>query len=381
MTTAQPDERTSTPDKNPILKRRGLLAAGAALVAGLVGKLTETPVSAGSDGDVILGGNSGANKTTAETSILNNASENVGGPAFHGFRSPGAVVAVPTTLNAGLIGDTFATNAPGVFGRAQSGSQAKGVHGVSFPGAGTYGESTIGTGAYGRSTSGIPMFGQVAAGSSAITVGIYGENTSSSKSGYGIYGFCSNGHAVVGTTAGAAGTSGIVGTTIGAPGTYAGAFYGPVAVVGDFAVFNGAKSAAVPHPDGSHRRVYCLESPESWFEDFGHGRLDCGRAEVTIDPDFAAIVDLTDYHVFVTGYDTDAFLRVRRRTGTGFAVEADERLAAITGRGDADLNAAFSWRIVAKRKDIPGARLQAVAVPPELGRPPLPDVSSYNTEV
>jgi hypothetical protein len=63
-----------------------------------------------------------------------------------------------------------------------------------------------------------------------------------------------------------------------------------VFVRGDFTVAGGAKSAAVPHPDGTHRWLYCLESPESWFEDFGRAQLTCGRAEVKIDPDFAALV-------------------------------------------------------------------------------------------
>jgi hypothetical protein len=97
-------------------------------------------------------------------------------------------------------------------------------------------------------------------------------------------------------------------------------------VSGDFTVF-GAKSAAVPHPEGSHCRLYCVESPESWFEDFGRGQLTCGEAMVAIPADFAATVDLSDYHVFVTGYEdfdlrvieqTDGF-RVRARDGQGTA--------------------------------------------------------------
>jgi hypothetical protein len=32
---------------------------------------------------------------------------------------------------------------------------------------------------------------------------------------------------------------------------------------------SGTKSAAVPFPDGSQRALYCMESPELWFEDFG----------------------------------------------------------------------------------------------------------------
>ena len=119
---------------------------------------------------------------------------------------------------------------------------------------------------------------------------------------------------------GAAGGAAVVGATNGVAGAFAAAFYGPVIVGGDFTVF-GAKSAAVPHPDGSHRRLYCVESPESWFEDFGKSRLDCGEVVVPIDPDFAAVADLQDYHVFVTPYE-DHDLRVSEQTPTQFTVRA-----------------------------------------------------------
>src|SRR5215207_3856366 len=78
----------------------------------------------------------------------------------------------------------------------------------------------------------------------------------------------------------------VVGATNGVAGAYAGAFYGPLVVSGNFTVVGGAKSAAVPHPDGSHRRLYCVESPESWFEDFGSAKLICGEAVVALDRDF-----------------------------------------------------------------------------------------------
>jgi hypothetical protein len=81
-------------------------------------------------------------------------------------------------------------------------------------------------------------------------------------------------------------------------GAYAAAFFGPVVVSGAFTVVGGPKSAAVPHPDGSHRRLYCMESPESWFEDFGEASLACGQAEVTLDPDFTAIAATDQYHVY-----------------------------------------------------------------------------------
>ena len=195
---------------------------------------------------------------------------------------------------------------------------------------------------------------------------VYGLNEAQ---GFGIYGQSLNAHAVVGATL-ARGHAGIVGATNGVSGTAAGAFFGDVFVRGTLTVTGGAKSAAVPHPDGSHRRLYCLESPESWFEDFGREQLTCGRADVTFDPDFAALVDLSDYHVFLTEQDTHQHVIVKNRTAAGFTVEADAQLAALKGTTPSELNGAFSWRVVAKRKDIPGERLATVTTPVE---PTLPD--------
>ena len=57
-----------TPASNPphTLQRRGLLAIAAAFVAGVVAKLSEQPVFAGTDGDVVLGA---ANSTAGLTEI------------------------------------------------------------------------------------------------------------------------------------------------------------------------------------------------------------------------------------------------------------------------------------------------------------------------
>ena len=118
----------------------------------------------------------------------------------------------------------------------------------------------------------------------------------------------------------------------------------------------------MPHPDGSHRRLYCVESPESWFEDFGRGTLACGEAEVPFDPDFAAVVDTSDYHVFLTGDDQLFDLCVSKRTTDGFTVKAAR------GAGDGR----FSWRVVAKRKDIAAARFERVDIPAEPELPSIP---------
>ena len=81
----------------------------------------------------------------------------------------------------------------------------------------------------------------------------------------------------------------------------AGDFYGNIYVHGDLTV-EGSKAAVVPHPDGSRRQLYCLESPEMWFEDFGKADLVGGAADVVLNPDFAALVESEGYYVFLTEY-------------------------------------------------------------------------------
>ena len=53
---------------------------------------------------------------------------------------------------------------------------------------------------------------------------------------------------------------------------------------------------------------------------------------------------------------------------------ADE-LSALKARGAA-ASGEFSWRVVAKRKDLPAPRFEVVTVPPEPMLPPIPDMSS-----
>jgi hypothetical protein len=95
-----------------------------------------------------------------------------------------------------------------------------------------------------------------------------------------------------------------------------------------------------------------MESPESWFEDFGVGHLVNGQAQIQLDPDFASTVNTDLYHVFITEYEDNNMLYVTKRTSAGFGVRAKERKA----------NGTFSYRVVAKRKDVAGPRLEPVTV-------------------
>jgi len=133
--------------------------------------------------------------------------------------------------------------------------------------------------------------------------------------------------------------AGVVG--VGSPHAPAGFFEGDLHVTGQ--IFAGIKDAIVPFPDGSKRLLHCMESPEHWFEDFGSARLTRGRVTVKLDADFAKVVTLNGYRVFLTPEGDCQGLYVRSKRGTSFEVR---ELQGGTS------NVAFSYRIVARRKDI-----------------------------
>lgn len=142
---------------------------------------------------------------------------------------------------------------------------------------------------------------------------------------------------------------------------FAGVFDGRVRVNGDFVVMNGTKAAAVRVADDSLRLLYAIESPENWFEDFGFGRLEGGRARVELDETFAYAIDDGPYHVFLTQYDAHDGLYVADRSASGFEVRS-------AGAGEGE----FSYRITAKRKDTAHKRFEQVDEPGEKVLPTLP---------
>ena len=143
---------------------------------------------------------------------------------------------------------------------------------------------------------------------------------------------------------------------------FAARFDGPVQVNGAFTVLGGPKSAAVPHPDGTHRRLYCVESPESWFEEFGRDQLANGRARLRLDDDFNALVRGDNYYVFLTEHGDQGGLYLENVGPNGFTVRARNAAA----------NGPFSYRVVAKRKDIPAQRLEKVDIQAAPARPAAP---------
>jgi hypothetical protein len=253
----------------------------------------------------------------------------------------GPGVAGTSTGGHGVKGMTSNSSAIGVYGvNTSGGTGGIGVWGVNTSsGQGLANAAVVGTNQGGGTalvgfTDGPGSIGL--AGASNTGIGAYG----SSRSYIGLFGYTETGYAVVGVA--------------NSKGGLAGEFVGPVLVTGSLTV-QGAKSAAVKTKSGL-KRLYCMESPESWFEDFGSGQLNQGKTTVSLEPGFAEIVRTDSYHVFLTPHDESEGLYVTQRNPSGFTVQEQHG-----GKS----NVSFSYRIVAKRADIEGPRLESVTAPPQ----------------
>jgi hypothetical protein len=330
-----------------------------------------------------IGGVGVRGESTNDTGVVGAGGAN-GGAGVKAFGGTGG--------GSGLVAIADGASDPGpaqgsaIYGRG-AGTTHIGIRGDSAGGNGVQGSSTSSSGVLGISTAARGVYGQIPAASSAPgTIGVHGECLSTGTGGIGVMGASTNGYGVSGTTSGvgvvaglygtsntaygiightaAAGYSGltaITGTTgvaaLAATSTnanaYAAYFQGTTVVQGNFAVVGGNKSAAVKDASGQHRLVYCMESPESWFEDFGKAKLVNGHADVALDKTFAEIVHTDDYHVFLTEYDGHNDLYVTKQSPAGFAVQAKN--GAPSG--------SFSYRVVAKRADSKGERLAKFDLP------------------
>jgi hypothetical protein len=117
----------------------------------------------------------------------------------------------------------------------------------------------------------------------------------------------------------------------------------------------GTKSAAIPLTDGKMVKVFSMESPEVWFEDFGSGRIYSGIATVALDEKFLQTIDIKGgYHVFLTPKNDCKGLYVYNEGPQGFEVRE-------LGGGQA--TADFDYRIVAHRAGYPKTRLPAALIP------------------
>jgi hypothetical protein len=295
---------------------------------------------ANSDGSAIVGSGWGANGNGVEGASDSEAGvrgSSNSGAGVQGRGISGPAVEGLSRDNDGIIGITQTTRfdnpRAGVRGLAYG--EGLGVMGESEAGAGVMGLSGL-TGVWGAGAIGVR-------GSSSDATGVYGQSNGQGFNSAGVRGVSVDGNGVIGSSATG----------------WAGFFVGPVFIDGNL-VATGAKSAALAHPDGTVRLTYAIESPESWLEDFGRAELVDGSATVPLDPDFAALIDTGGFHVFVTPEGDCAGLYVIGRTPEAFEVRESQR-----GRS----NVSFSYRVVARRRDLEGQRFALLDQPsvPEHG--------------
>jgi hypothetical protein len=335
-------ERTTS---TAMIGRRSILAIGAAVVAGIAAKGTVQPVAAAvtatnfsAEGPGIVGF---ATNGTFQMGVTATGTDQ----GIFGSSAAGTGIVAIATSGDGLVARTFGTGESGktgVTGRAD-GEGNFGVAGIGIRGS---------NGVYGRADD---------AGTTHIVAGVFGESTTT----YGIIGrTTAEGYSGLTAITSTPGVAALAATSTN-PNAYAAYFTGTTVVQGNFAVVGGNKSAAVKDAAVQHRLVYCVESPESWFEDFGKGTLVNGKAAVTLDPVFAQIAHTDDYHIFLTEYGATNHIFVASQAAGGFVVQAETAGAAGT----------FSYRVVARRADIKGERL-AKFDPPKIH---IPDESKLQS--
>jgi hypothetical protein len=309
------------------------------------------------------GGDAGLlGKITALAGVVGTSPEGASGV----YGQSEATSTAPSILTAGVLGtaDTSAgvvgwsTTWNGIEGWA---AQGTGVLGLSEIGYGVQGASTWQPGVLGWSTNDLGVMG----GSGPD--GTQGPTVPNTSNIAGVVGTSDRQHGVIGTSNASVGVIGfsnnigVLGYTTNPQGQ-AGYFIGDVIVDGNFYVISPPppnpqhqKSVAVPFPDGTLRALYCMESPELWFEDFGAGKLKSGRAVVKIDPNFAKVIKPTDYRVFITPEGDCRGLYVRRKAAATFELRE---------LGGGKSSVAFSYRIVGARKDVRGhKRFAKVDIP------------------
>lgn len=197
--------------------------------------------------------------------------------------------------------------------------------------AGVNGVCTSPTAAIGG--AGVRGFNSIASGN--MRMGVLGEY-STTAFGIGVHGIGAGGGIITGNN-----DVGVVGWRANNA-NYSGYFNG------NHAVANGTKSASVGTSKGN-QLLYCMESPEVWFEDFGTATLKNGTARVELDPLYAETVLVDDEHpmhvfVQVQGECNDVYVVPDK---TGFTVKEKQNGTS---------NVKFSYRLVAKRLSFPDHR-------------------------
>ena len=267
----------------------------------------------------------------------------------------------------GMFGSSTHDNGTGVIGIANkpqsigvSGTTTNGLSGVSGfngkEGDGVTGLSTLGVGVNGKSNGSGPSSDGVLGNSTASqAAGVHGIETKADA--YGVHGFNAVGYGVYGETVSGTGVcayGGSSGIAINVNGKFiqsGGVFQAsPTSTV-----WTTNKPATVKLNNGKKIKLFAEEATEVFFNDYGAGALQNGRAHITLDKNFLETVTIDEAHplkVFIQLEGDCNGVYVANKTNTGFDV------AELKGGLS---NSPFTYRIVCKRKYYEDERLATEA--------------------
>jgi hypothetical protein len=255
----------------------------------------------------------------------------------------------------GLNYNTAPTAGCGVAGYIGASANAHGFNKAGVSGGADQNLSG-GTGVVGScdNATGIGVQGQ-SAGSGGV--GVFGVSSANGNSGSGVNGQNSSTNTTGGDAVGVYGYTAVTSiTTYLAAAVYGyttqantpnyDAFYGNGNVVA-----TGTKSALVQTSKGP-TLLYCVESPEVWFEDYGSGKLDSGYTKISLDKLFLETVTINDK------YPMKVFVQLEGSCEGGVYVTKKDTYFEVYQQGNKNSNAEFSYRILAKRKGNEDTRLE-----------------------
>lgn len=204
---------------------------------------------------------------------------------------------------------------------------------------GVYISSSVANGICVYSTAGSPYWGMILEGGGA---GIWARCTGAD--GTGIQGISSGNQAGMFGQAGGYWGNGVLGINpFGGVGVYC---------QGNFSC-TGSKSAIVRTDDGP-KEMYCVESPDSWFEDFGSAVIQGKKTRVELKKDYASTVTVSNefpMKIFIQMEDSRIQYKITKGDGW-FELE-------ITNDSSTALGTSFDYRIVAKRKYFEKLRMKS----------------------
>jgi hypothetical protein len=190
-----------------------------------------------------------------------------------------------------------------------------------------------------------------------------GVNTDlSSSSNYGVGGLVGNGTSVSVDFKGVVGISNNTNDVYGYGGYFQGEWYGVYAynptTTSGYAVYysgnlagSGSKSCVMKTSQGP-RALYCVESPENYFEDYGTAKLINGRARINIDPLFLETITINNENPY------KVFIQMTDEISNNVHIVKHDTYFEVIENNNGTSTAEFDWRLVAKRKGFEKLRLK-----------------------